>query len=299
MNQTPLGDHKILISFSNTYSSQTIPLYRRLRMKRVFNQALSLFSPVKRMRRDEAEEMNQAPPKSALRRPRASLADVYAHLDAIERLQSRIYVIDKECLREQLELQREFDNKKTPLLSQRQQEIAKIPDFWYTAIGNHPFTNQEAWLKGDRDILSFLDSIDLDDNMDDNGSYAITFRFAGGNPYFSNAELIRTVTILNDQSDIVTNTPIMWAPKRKAPTHAKSFFNWFSSSGGLALEEDFGEVFRRDLWQNPYPYYLNLAPNQPGPPADGAIPVDLTAPMEDPEIVNQDSYLNYCLYVPL
>lgn len=243
------------------------------------------------MRRDEGELNKPTPPKAVLRRPRASLADVYAHLDAIERLQSRLYVIDKECLQEQLELQRKYDMKKTPLLSQRQQEIAKIPDFWATAIGNHPFTNQEAWLKGDRDILSFLDSIDLEDNIDDNGSYVITFRFAEGNPYFSNAELVRTVTILNDQSDIVTSTPIMWAPKRKTPMHAKSFFNWYCSTGGLALEEDFGEVFRRDLWQNPYPYYLNLAPNQPGPSTDGVIAVDVSEPSEDPEIVDPDSYL--------
>lgn len=227
-------------------------------MKRVLNQALSLFSPVKRARRGDSEEV---PPKST-KKPRASLADTYAHLDAIERLQARLLSVDKECLREQLEVQRSFDFKKTPLLIQRDEEILKIPEFWKTAIGNHPFTNQEAWSLGDGEILSYLESVALEDNIDDNGSYILTFKFSHDNPNFSNRDLVRSVTILEDQSDVVSSTPIMWAPRRKVPIHAKSFFAWFSSTGSIPIEEDFGEILRRDLWQNPYPYFLNLGPQQ-------------------------------------
>lgn len=228
-------------------------------MKRVLNQALSLFSPVKRARQ-ESESSTDTAPKSA-KKPRPSLADTYAHLDAIERLQARLLSLDKECLRAQLEVQRSFDAKKTPLIEQRKLEIMKIPDFWCRAIGNHPFTNQEAWNQGDEEIMSFLESIELEDNLDDNGSYNLRFKFGEDNPFFSNSELVRFVNILEDQSDIVTSTPILWAPRRKPPTHAKSFFVWFSSIGGIPIEDDFGEILRRDLWQNPYPYYLNLGPS--------------------------------------
>jgi template-activating factor I len=244
-------------------------------MKRVLNQALSFFSPVKKARREE-----ETP--TAKRAPRPSLADTYAHLDAIERLQSRLLTVDKECLTEQLEVQRKHDLRKIPLQEQRKEEISKIPDFWVTAIGNHPFTNQEPWPR-DREILSYLESIDLEDNLDDNGSYNLTFKFGSGNPFFSNSELVRSVTILEDQSDVVTSTPILWAPKRKPPPHSKSFFAWFSSPGGVALEEDFGEILRRDLWQNPYPYYLNLAPHsgplpRPDPGDDNSVEDQLVAP---------------------
>lgn len=224
-------------------------------MKRVLNQALSFFSPVKKARLEEDR------PGITKRTPRPSLADTYAHLDAIERIQSRLLAVDKECLLEQLEVQRKHDLRKTPLLVQRREEISKIPDFWVTAIGNHPFTDQDAWTGGDSEILQFLDSVDLEDNLDDNGSYRITFKFNDTNPFFSNSELVRSVTILDDQSDVVTSTPILWAANRKPPKHRKSFFAWFSSpGGGVAVDEDFGEILRRDLWQNPYPYYLNLAP---------------------------------------
>lgn len=220
-------------------------------MKRV----LSLFSPPKKL------ELSPA-----AKRPRASLADVYAHLDSIERIQSRLLVIDKDCAREQLAVQRSFDAKKYSILEQRKEEISKIPLFWVTAIGNHPFTDTEAFVK-DREILAYLESIDLEDNLDDNGSYFLRFKFdSDSNPFFSNAELVRRVTILDDQTETVTATPILWAPK-KQPTHPRSFFAWFSSSGGSSLEDDFGEVLRRDLWQNPYPYYLNLAPREPSSPS--------------------------------
>jgi hypothetical protein len=226
-------------------------------MKRML-QALISSPPEKRVRREEEKQ-------SVRKTPKASLADVHAHLDAIERLQARLLAIDKDCLREQLEVQRKHDNSKMPLLGQRKEEISKIPGFWLTAIGNHPFVSKEAW-KHDKEILSYLDSVELDDNTDENGSYTLTFRFSDANPFFSNWELIRSVTILEDQSDIVTSTPVMWAPNRKPqPVHPKSFFAWFSSNGGLAIDEDFGEVLRRDLWQNPYPYYLNIAPNAPRP----------------------------------
>jgi template-activating factor I len=159
-------------------------------------------------------------------------------------------------------VQRSFDAKKISILDQRSEEIAKIPLFWVTAIGNHPFTDPDAFVK-DREVLAYLLSIELEDNLDDNGSYSLTFRFdCDTNPFFSNAELVRKVTILDDQTEAVSVTPILWAPK-KQPSHAKSFFTWFSSATCTPLEDDFGEVLRRDLWQNPYPYYLNLAPRDP------------------------------------
>ena len=226
----------------------------------MLDQALSLFSPVKRLKRSSDE---QAPAPSTLKRPRPSMADIYAHLDAIERLQSRLLSVDKDCLREQLEVQRTYDAKKIPLLAQRGLEISKIPDFWVTAIGNHPFTNQEAWISGDRDILSYLESIDLEDNLDDHGSYTLRFSFSEKNPFFSNHELTRSVTILEDQSDVIHSSPILWAPGRRCSSHPKSFFAWFTSTESPGIEEDFGEILRRDLWQNPYPYYLNLSPGDP------------------------------------
>jgi template-activating factor I len=214
-------------------------------MKRVLDQALSLISPNRKDSKRPRSHIDQATSKS----------DVLAHLDSVERLQSRLLSIDKECSKEQMAVQRRFDEQKLPLLKHRADEILRIPCFWMTAIGNHPATDQSAFLK-DRDILAYLESIELEDNIDDNGSYILRFIF-DSNPYFPESELVRKVTINDDQTDQVESTSISWAP-RKRPTSNKSIFSWFCSKHNW--ETDFGEVLRRDLWQNPYPYYLNVAP---------------------------------------
>lgn len=230
-------------------------------MKRMLNQALSLISPNRREDRSPTgSETSSTPPTKRARQ--SSVSDVYAHLDAIERLQTRLLAIDKECSEEQMAVQRKFDTMKDPLISQRREEISKIPMFWATAIGNHPATDTTAF-SADRPILAFLESVELEDNLDNNGSYSLKFYFAS-NPYFPQSEISRTVTISDDQTDEVDSTPISWAPKKK-PSHPLSFFAWISSSGNGHWESDFGEILRRDLWQNPYPYYLNLSAHHSKP----------------------------------
>lgn len=233
-----------------------------LQMKRVINKALSIFSPSKRSssRKRPVDEFG-ASESPSLKRPKRVCEDLHAHLDAIERLQSTLLSLDKACSKDQLEIQRKYDAEKAPLLLQRRIETNKIPSFWATALGNHPATNAEAFLE-DREILDLLTSIDLEDNIDDNGSYQLRFVFDSScNPFFPQSELVRTVTILEDQTDQVTSTPISWAPGKR-PKHPNSFFAWFSAaSDNSCPSQDLGEVLRRDLWQNPYPYYLNLGPH--------------------------------------
>ena len=224
-------------------------------MNRVLHKALSLFSPSKRSSSSKKRGIEEAMESSSKKQ-----RDVHAHLDAIERLQTTLLSLDKACSREQLEIQRKYDLEKTPLILERKKEMDKIPHFWAEALGNHPATNQEAFVT-DREILEYLASIELEDNLDDNGSYLLRFVFdSANNPFFSQSELVRKVTILEDQTDEVFSSPISWAPNKK-PKHPESFFAWFSSSAGNSPNEDLGEVLRRDLWQNPYPYYLNLGPH--------------------------------------
>jgi hypothetical protein len=193
-------------------------------MKRVINKALSIFSPSKRssLRKRPVDEFGSSESPS-LKKPKRVCDDLHAHLDAIERLQSTLLSLDKACSKEQLEIQRKYDAEKAPLLLQRRIETNKIPSFWATALGNHPATNAEAFLV-DREILDFLTSIDLEDNIDDNGSYQLRFIFDSScNPFFPQSELVRTVTILDDQTDQVTCTPISWAPGKR-PKHPPTPF---------------------------------------------------------------------------
>lgn len=204
----------------------------------------------------QSESSPSTPPFPKRSKSLVPSSDVHARLDSLERLQARLLALDVECSREQLAIQRKFDELRQPVLEQRRVEIGKIPYFWVTAIGNHPISDSKVFYACDSDPLSFLQEVELLDNLDDNGSYEVRLRFdSGNNPFFPETELVRKLTVLDDFSDDVSATHISWAPGKRPRTDPKSFFTWFAGNGN----EDFGEVLRRDLWQNPYPYYLNLS----------------------------------------
>jgi len=231
-------------------------------MKRSVREVLTcLFSasPKKRPRTEDVDDRRQSR-LSHHNDPE----DLHAHLDAIERLQSRLLFLDKECTNEQLVVQRKFDNMKKPIWEERCEFFKKIPKFWSVAIGNHPLViDQKVFIKEDAPILAHLVDIQLDDNIDDNGSYELLFKFDQSRNHFFSESQISRKTIINDQGKIeVKISRISWAPKKK-PKSKKSFFNWLSSEDVMDNNGvDVGDIFRTDLWQNPYPYYLNLSPGE-------------------------------------
>lgn len=94
-------------------------------------------------------------------------------MDDLEKIQKALQDLDEQCARKQMEVQKEFDVSKKPILEQRQAVLDKIPGFWATALRNH---HMFALLsEEDEPVLKHLKSIELDDNLDDAGSYRIKF----------------------------------------------------------------------------------------------------------------------------
>lgn len=233
-------------------------------MKRAIESLTLIFSPTKRLR--SAEKVLD-PPESA----KPVSPDVDSLLDTLERLQSQLLDFDKCCCEEQMIVQKKYDAKKKPVLENRKKIISEIPGFWGIAIRNHPVGKGLPHVEAD--ILKYLSDIQVEDNQDANGSYEIIFTFLQ-NPYFSETCLSRSVVFSSGgesgdpPEDLVSSTKINWAPgkcplqngydSRKISKSEFSFFLWFSSGAPVA-SDDFGETLRRDLWQNPYPYYLSLS----------------------------------------
>ena len=193
--------------------------------------------------------MSEASPWSARKR-RSS--DSGAYLASIARLQEGLGELDRHCAEEQVIIQKKYDKQKEPLIKARSAAIANIPGFWRTALINHPdvFISEQ-----DLPILQYLDDIHLEDNQDDYGSHIITFRWIEGNPYFSEREIFKKVLISDSES--ITNSSISWAPG-KAPK-GDSFFDFFTVD--VSAPGDLADLLRRDLWINPYPYYLGVIDN--------------------------------------
>ena len=193
-----------------------------------------------------------------------SSADIPSYLEALERLQSRLLELDEECTEEQISIQKKFDAEKRPVWEKRKSLIDQIPDFWATAIAHHPLTaHEKIFWKQDFPILSLLTQIDLIDNIDKFGSFDLIFRFqADNNIFFSETEIVRKLIVTSGNQEHVSVTPVTWAPGKK-PKSKKSFFFWLCSNEVCNDDGiDIGEIFRTDLWQNPYPYFLNLSPEE-------------------------------------
>jgi len=192
---------------------------------------------------------NSSPWESKRRRS----TDIQAYLDQLLRIQESLGALDKACALEQIQIQRKFDTQKTPLIETRREALDCIPGFWGKAIMNHPDVKTRS---GDSEILNFLEDVHLIDNEDDNGSHTISLRWGERNIFFPEKQIKRVVKIGNDDVENVTNSQISWAPGKKP--EKGSFFDFFSTD--LTDECDFGEILRRDLWINPYPYFMNISP---------------------------------------
>ncbi len=175
-------------------------------------------------------------------------------MDTVARVQQELNALDGACAKEQLQIQRKFDSQKDPLLKARAEAISSIPNFWRATLLNHPdvFKSED-----DAEILINLDDVVVVDNEDDFGSHTIRLVFSEHNPYFSEKELVKKIKILEDNSEQITNPSISWAPGKKP--NGKSFFEYFSADA--SVDNDLGDVIRRDIWINPYVYFLSLPPD--------------------------------------
>lgn len=192
-------------------------------------------------------------------------------LSEFQSVQSRLMGLDDECVKEQLKIQRKFAGRMRPLMVERQGVIEKIPNFWGRVLNNIPLDEDQVFCPEDAELLPELELVDLDDNIDDRGSYKLTMRFSPkAKEYFSPSVIEKTV-IFDDKSTgepTVTCTKIEWVPgknivekvrERRRKTQEGdgddedlefSLFEWFTSNPD-EITVQLGEIIRRQVWQNP------------------------------------------------
>ncbi|KJP88615.1 aspartic acid-rich protein [Plasmodium fragile] len=186
-----------------------------------------------------------------------------------EDIQKDIEQLDIKCAHEQMNIQKQYDEKKKPLFEKRDEIIEKVPGFWANTLRKHPALSDIV--PEDIDILNCLVKLDLKDNMDNNGSYKITFTFnEKAKEYMEPLTLVKHVTFDNNQEKVVECTRIKWKDG-KNPIAAVSnnrsdldnempkwsIFEWFTTEE-LQDKPDVGELIRREIWHNPLSYYLGL-----------------------------------------
>lgn len=194
------------------------------------------------------------------------------HMKDLDAIQEELQKLEEECAKQQMLVQKEFDEKKKPVLVKRQGIIDKIPGFWCRCLKNHP---QLAYLvEEDTPILEHLKQIDLDDNIDEHGSYKIKFVFdEGAREYMEPLVLEKHVQFRSDphSEEVVHVTDIKWK-EGKSPVAAAearrqrdgdddmdavSFFDWFTKEPSDGARLEIGEMIRREIWHAPVPFFLD------------------------------------------
>lgn len=200
-----------------------------------------------------------------------ALAVLQPFLEELEQIQEAIAELDEECAREQMVTQQKFDQKKKPEIEKRQAVIDKIPHFWGRALRNHP--SMMFLVQEDTPILDCLTQVKLDDNLDENGSYKITFVFSEeASKYMSPLVLEKSVTFKREgeqpEDEILKATKILWKNKETNPVAVAmserssgegdswSIFEWFTEDPDAHLRVDVGELIRREVWHSPGAFFL-------------------------------------------
>ncbi|ORM39614.1 Aspartic acid-rich protein [Babesia sp. Xinjiang] len=191
---------------------------------------------------------------------------IMPHIHEFDEVQKALLEIDEECAIKQIELQREYDRKKQPHFKKRQEIIDKIPGFWAKAMSHHPALSYLT--TADAPILQLLQKVELDDNLDNYGSYKVTLTFAeAARDYMEPIVLTKHVVFSDTKEEVAECTKIEWKPE-KSPIEVAlkarseegcidwSLFEWFTTEEWINLP-DFGEVLRRELWHAPLAYYMD------------------------------------------
>ncbi|KAL2499960.1 NAP1-related protein 2 [Abeliophyllum distichum] len=168
--------------------------------------------------------------------------ELLVSLEKLQDIQDELEKVNEEASEKVLEVEQKYNEIRRPVYVRRNEIISSIPDFWLTAFLSHPSLS-DLLNEEDQKIFKYLDALDVEDDL--KLGYSITFKFKP-NPFFENAELIKTIKFFNEGTTKITGTNINWKEGmgsddgkkgNKRPPSNESFFSWFSET----QQEDGGE----------------------------------------------------------
>lgn len=188
-------------------------------------------------------------------------------LEEIDSCQNEIDGLNEKASEEILKVEQKYNKLRKPYFDRRNVIIEKIPNFWVTAMVNHP---QISLLidEDEEDCLHFLTKLEVEEFEDIKSGYRIKFFFEE-NPFFENDSLVKEFHLGSSGDPKSTSTDIRWKEnmdlskkqkevmtmRRKRGLEAKTFFTWYVDHGDPSAD-DIAEVIKDDLWPNPLQYYL-------------------------------------------
>ncbi|KAM9505128.1 uncharacterized protein ACWYII_047719 isoform 1-T1 [Salvelinus alpinus] len=189
--------------------------------------------------------------------------EIRQSLSLLAQVQMRLDTLEKKgaWLHQRLELK--MSCQRRPHLDQRSSITQAIPDFWVTALLNHPHLSAHID-ETDEDALSYMTNLEIESFKNNKLGYRIGFHFRR-NPYFKNVIIVKELHLGMGGSPVSFSDPILWyrgqnltlhsEPRRSGRGIYQTFFNWFSDHTSPG-RDDIAQILKDDLFRNPLRYYL-------------------------------------------
>lgn len=188
-------------------------------------------------------------------------------IERIDEVQNDIDRLNEQASEEILTVEQKYNKLRQPHFSKRTALIEKIPNFWVTALINHPQVSA-LLSEHDEEALQYLKSLEVTEFDDIKSGYKIVFSFSE-NPFFSNAAISKSFHLSetgepNSKADTIewkagkdlTNSSQSKAGNKRAHDEVQgSFFSWFSDHED-AGSDMVGEAIKDEIWPNPLQFFL-------------------------------------------
>ncbi|XP_058061567.1 protein SET isoform X1 [Anopheles bellator] len=198
-----------------------------------------------------------------------ALEDESVALEAVDSCQNEIDALNEKASEEILKVEQKYNALRKPFYTKRNDMIKRIPNFWVTAIVNHPQISG-ILEEEEEECLQFMEKLEVEEFDDIKSGYRIHFHFEE-NPYFENKVITKEFNLgSSGESPVSSSTAIKWKPdhdltkslpkkltdvRRKRRLEYRTFFDWFTDNND-PINDDIAELIKDDLWPNPLQYYL-------------------------------------------
>ncbi|XP_070963710.1 protein SET-like [Oncorhynchus clarkii lewisi] len=189
--------------------------------------------------------------------------EIRQSLSLLAQVQMRLDTLEKKgaWLHQRLELK--MSCQRRPHLDQRSSITQAIPDFWITALLNHPHLSAHID-ETDEDALSYMTNLEIESFKNNKLGYRIGFHFRQ-NPYFQNVIIVKELHLGMGGTPVSFSDPILWyrgqnltlhsEPRRSGRGIYQTFFSWFSDHTSPG-RDDIAQILKDDFFRNPLRYYL-------------------------------------------
>lgn len=185
------------------------------------------------------------------------IENIFSEMDTC---QNTLDVWSEVEVNEKLAVSAKYDSLKKIHFDKRNKLIECIPNFWVTAIQNHPYLSLLIERDEVRDIFRYVTKIDM--NLLKGGHLRMKVFFQE-NPYIENKVLIKEFTV-GEEENISQTTNIIWkkniksdqekilGSRKRKLNYEQNFFDWFSAENA---NDDFTSTQFYAIWETPMSSY--------------------------------------------